>query len=182
MADAGFVAAIPHYFDRTGTSASNSAEGDAIVLGEFMLSRDEWIGTVSDCLDYVTSLGEVNSSRMGLLGFSMGGHIALRLGRQLGAPAIKGIVEFFAPITKPKPPFDGLGGTFANLPPLQIHHGGRDLFVDPAQSAALERDLKSASKIVEHILYPTEGHGFKSDAAISDSTRDTIKFLRTHLV
>ena len=181
LADAGFIAAIPHYLDRTGTSASNSAVGDGIILEFFVRRRDQWIETISDCMDYVSGLPEVDSSNIGLLGFSMGGHLGLRLGRQLGTPAIKGIVEFFSPITAPIP-FDGLGGSLASLPPLQIHHGGEDGFVYPSQSEDLERELKSLGKIVEYLFYPTEGHGFKSASAISDSTRDTITFFKKYLV
>ena len=182
LAARGFVVAIPHYFNRTDT-ASDSPAGDAMVIGSFLVNRDAWIDTVRDCVAHVADLDDVKDDQIGLLGFSMGGHIGLRLAKQARTPIVRAIVEFFAPITQP--PFQGIGGDVDKLPPVQIHHGDDDRIVSPDQSIELESQLVTAGKAkdsdYELYFYPGEGHGFTSPTAVSDSTSRTVAFLKKHM-
>jgi dienelactone hydrolase len=183
LSDKGFVVAIPHYFERTGTPASDGIAGDAIVIEAFLSHRDTWIATIQDCVRHVQGWSDVKDDQIGLLAFSMGGHMALRLAKQPGPPHVKAVVEFFAPITQP--PFNGLGGGLDKLPPVQIHQGEDDFIVVRAQSAEFETQLIAAGKVkgtdYEIYFYADEGHGFKSPTAIDDSTSRTIDFFKSHV-
>jgi hypothetical protein len=116
--------------------------------------------------------------KMGLLGFSLGGHLALRRAKMGGGVRVKAAVEFFAPITMP--PFHGLGGDIDKLPPTQIHHGNADELVPPEESDKLKQSLLKAGKLegrdFEVHIYPGEGHGFKGAAAVTSSRQRTGDF------
>lgn len=183
LAAEGFVVAIPHYFNRTDTTASDSPTGDAVVIESFLINRDAWIDTVKDCVAHVSGLSDVKDDQVGLLAFSMGGHIGLRLAKQAPTPIVKALVEFFAPVTQL--PFQGIGGDVDRLPPVQIHHGDDDRIVNRDQSIELESQLVAAGKVkdsdYELYFYPGEGHGFTSATAVSDSTSRTVAFLKKHM-
>lgn len=183
LVDEGFVVAIPHYLNRTDTSASNSPTGDAFVIAAFLAYRDVWIDTIKDCITYVAGLNDVENDRIGLLTFSMGGHLGLRLAKQATSPRVKALVEFAAPITQLA--FQGIGGNLSMLPPVQIHHGEKDRIVSPEQSKELVLQLSGVGKVkdsdYELYFYPDEGHVFESDEAIVKSTNRTITFLQEHV-
>jgi carboxymethylenebutenolidase len=180
LATEGFVALIPHFFERTSTP-----EGFQTVIPAYDAPhRDEWLDTLGDCLKFAVSrTTEVDKNRLGLLGFSLGGHLALRRAKIGTSRAIRAVVEFFAPISSP--PFSGLGDHLGDLPPVQIHHGASDQIVPNTQSDELERLLVAAGKVkgvdYERHNYPGEGHGFRGAAAIKASKRSTADFFKKHL-
>lgn len=182
LTTAGYVAVIPHYFERTGTpAAEDTPAGDAAVIQAYLRHRDVWIDTLGDGLSYTLGRDDVAADRIGLLGFSMGGHLALRLAKLNNDVKAKAIVEFFAPISQV--PFNGLGADTANLPPTQIHHGEDDAIVDIAQSHELSRLLEAAGKVKDRDYelhrYPGQRHGFEG-SAVALSTSRTISFFNRH--
>ena len=183
LANAGYVALIPHYLERTGTPAAKDERGDFAVMDAFEGYRDAWIETLGDCLSYASNRADVVSSRIGVVGFSMGGHLMLRLAKADHKADVNAVVTFFAPITQPQPPFNGIGDGVAKLPPIQIHHGEKDSIVDPRQSHEFTKVLKSAGKVegrdYELYSYPGQGHGFDGPD-VGVSTRRTISFLNLH--
>ena len=180
LASAGFVALIPHFFERTGTP-----EGFQTVMPVYALHHDEWLDTLGDCLKFAVSRPEVDKKiKPGLLGFSLGGHLALRRAKIKTGVAVGAVVEFYAPISKS--PFNGLGDHLGDLPPIQIHHGGKsDHIVESTQSDELERLLVAAGKVkgvgYERHDYLDEGHGFRGVAAIKASKQRTADFFKKHL-
>jgi dienelactone hydrolase len=145
-------------------------------------SRDLWVATIGDCLAYAAAGSGVRSDRLGVLGFSLGGHVALRVAKRPSGQPVKAVVSFFAPITMP--PFGGIGGDIDKLPSLQIHHGEKDgpqhnQPVSPAESRALETLLIAAGKVrdrdYEIFFYEGQGHGFTGQAA-STSEQRTVDF------
>src|SRR5262249_47038617 len=82
----GVAAIIPDYFVKTGTEPGLSA------LDQIPIHLDAWQATVGDALSHAKSLPGVAATRIGLLGFSLGGHICLRLRAQ-----VRVLVAFFAP-------------------------------------------------------------------------------------
>ena len=180
LATKGFVALIPHFFERTSTP-----EGFQTVTPVYDLHRDEWVDTLGDCLKFAASrTTEVDKNRIGLLGFSLGGHLALRQAKRGTGLAVGAVVEFYAPISNP--PFNGLGDHLGDLPPVQIHHGGTsDQVVSSTQSDELEGLLVAAGKVkgvgYERHDYPYEGHGFRGADAIKLSKQRTADFFKKHL-
>ena len=178
LAAAGCTALIPSYFEATGTPASTNVDGDAVVMGAVQAHRDQWIATLRDCLAYAAARSDVRSDRLGLLGFSLGGHLTLRAAKRQSGNAVRAAVSFFAPINQP--PFGGIGGDIDKLPSLQIHHGEDDgPPVSPAESRALEALLLAAGKVkdrdYEIFFYEGQGHGFTGKAAVTSEKR-TVDF------
>ena len=72
-----------------------------------------------------------------------------------------------------------------NLPFVQIHQGKADQVVPPAQSEELMTLLDKAHKKKNldyfYYEYAGEGHGFRAQKNIADSTSLTISFLQKHL-
>ncbi len=180
LASSGFVALLPHFFERTST-----AEGFQTVTPVYALHRDEWLDTLGDCLNFAASRPEVNKKiKPGLLGFSLGGHLVLRQAKRKTGLAVGAVVEFYAPISAS--PFNGLDDHLGDLPPVQIHHGDADQIVSSKQSDELVRLLAKAGKVkgadFERHDYPGEGHGFRGAAAIKSSKQRTADFFKKHLV
>jgi dienelactone hydrolase len=175
LAAKGFVAIIPDYFLRTKTAAGSidyKRDGGVIVA----MNRDAWATTVMDAATHAKGLPGVDSKRLGIIGFSLGGHLCLR-----ARSAAKTIVEFFAPV------LDGIGKDKVAGMPVQIHHGAADELVPFAQNAVpIEKALRAAGARVDLQSYPGAGHGFAAkDAANktagSDSKSSAISFLVANL-
>jgi dienelactone hydrolase len=178
LADAGFVVLVPHYFERTQTPP-----GLQTVLPVYVRHRDEWLDTIGDCLKYAASrTADVDKTKLGLLGFSLGGHLALRQAKRATGIAVGAVVEFFAPISSLP---GGLEDDIGNLPPVQIHHGDADPVVASTQSDELEGLLTAAGKVrgvdYERHNYRGEGHGFRGATAIESSKQRTADFFKKHL-
>ena len=178
LADTGFVVLVPHYFERTQTPP-----GLQTVLPVYARHRDEWLDTLGDCLNYAANrMTDVDKTRIGLLGFSLGGHLALRRAKDGTGTAVGAVVEFFAPIFSLP---GGLGDNIGDLPPVQIHHGDSDHVVAQTESAKLEVLLNTAGKVkgvdYEYHTYTGEGHGFRGATAVELSRRLTADFFKKHL-
>jgi len=182
LAASGCTALIPDYFKGTGTPASTNLEGDVVVMSAVQPSRDQWVATIGDCLAYAGARSDVRPDRLGVLGFSLGGHVTVRTAKGPNRPAVKAAVSFFAPVVMA--PFGGIGGDVDKLPPLQIHHGEDDgpPTVSPAESRKLEQLLVAAGKVknrdYEIFFYEGQGHGFTGQAAITSEKR-TVNFFTT---
>ena len=146
LARAGFFAMIPDYFARTGT-----APGEQAMLGTLNL-RSAWEAALLDAIAHAKTLPQVDGSRIGLLGFSLGGHLCLRI-RSAAAP--KALVSFFAPV------FDSIGPA-GRVPKAELHHGKADQL--PAtkfpNAEQIERTLNAEGTNTTLFPYPGAIHGF----------------------
>ncbi|MFH0343750.1 MAG: dienelactone hydrolase family protein [Chromatiales bacterium] len=131
------------------------------------------------CCNYAKTLPGVDASRVGLLGFSLGGHICLRL-----RAMAKVLVEFFAPEGAE---WGGLGSTTSRTLHAQIHHGLADNLVRYVPNAVnIEKILKGEGAVVELCSYEGAGHGFAGDdpanaKARKDAMDGTLSFFIKHL-
>ena len=183
LAASGCTALIPNYFEVTRTKPSTDVDGDMAVMAAVQPHRDQWVATLGDCLGSAAARSDVRADRLGLLGFSLGGHLALRAAKMPSGAAVRAAVSFFAPINQV--PFGGIGGDVDKLPPLQIHHGKKDgPPVWPAESLALETLLIGARKVkdrdYEIYFYEGQGHGFTGQAAVTSEKR-TVDFFTKQL-
>jgi dienelactone hydrolase len=181
----GVAAAIPFYFKSTKTTAGDEA------LNSIFTNLPAWKRVCGGALAFMAADARFDATRLGLLGFSLGGHIALNLAMQRPAGTnIKAVVDFFAPTLEPP-----LHGNWSALPPVLIHHGTADpLSID--NSKHVVRKLAEVGRAVtpltfgkppqgvanedQFIEYPGEKHGFTA-AALSASRDATIQFLDRHL-
>ena len=167
LKERGIAAALPHYLDVTGTTPGQG------VLGEIAARSDQWHDACSDALETLASDDQFNATSMGVLGFSLGGYLALRVAMAPPAPAVvRGAVDFFGPVRM-------LEVDWSALPRLLILHGDADPLVNPAESSWLAAGLVKAGLSspadFELVTYPGEGHGFKG-AALADSRERTCSF------
>ncbi|WP_133718502.1 dienelactone hydrolase family protein [Methylocaldum gracile] len=179
LQSAGIVAFIPNYFDRTGTQPG--METTAAITRLVKDHGDEWNMAIEDGITLVSGLPSVDSDRIGLLGFSLGGNRALTLAmKPRRVVKIKRIVEFFGPTVSIP-----LSGDVAQLPPLQIHHGDEtDVIVHPGETDALINRLKGTGKtegtdFVVH-RYKGAGHGFQGKD-LDDARKRTLEFFKNGL-
>jgi carboxymethylenebutenolidase len=170
LAQKGFTALVPDYFGSTGTQPGPG------VFEQIPVHRDAWEATLSDAVSYAQTLPGVDAARVGLIGFSLGGHLCLRL-----RASAKVLVEFFAPV------FDGVGSRSTPTLQVQIHHGEADGLVPLTPNAArIEQELRAEGASVELFAYRGAGHGFigqdTSNAnARAQSQSRTIAFFDAYL-
>jgi dienelactone hydrolase len=153
----GFSAIIPDYFAKTGTEPGKAA------LEQIPIHVDTWQATVGDAITYAKTLPSVIPSRVGLLGFSLGGHLCLRLRAQT-----KVLVAFFAPVLQ------GLGSAVLGTLQAQVHHGLADATVPFVDAKNIDRLLRDEGAVSELFSYEGAGHGFVgNDPNNSKARRDS---------
>jgi dienelactone hydrolase len=182
LADQGILAAIPDYFAATGTRHGDKL---AIFSPESPPGRfDIWAGVLQDAVRRLAARDDVEANRTGLVGFSLGGHLVLKA----AAPSsVKAVVDFFGPVIQ----LSLLGspitsGAASQLPPVQIHHGDKDVIVPIQESRTLDDWLTQHSVSHEFHVYRNEGHpgqpgsGWSNQAQQTSLSRTT-QFLLAHL-
>ncbi len=95
------------------------------------------------------------ASQVGVIGFCMGGGLALVLGTQR-PDAVKAIVPAYGLIPWPdaQPDFSTLDAAILG------HAAGQDDYFTPEAARQLEAELKGMGKDVEFFHYPEAGHAF----------------------
>ncbi len=180
----GFFALIPDYFGKTGTAPGPEllkmlTDPRPEVINMLQKNRRDWEAALSDAVTHGGTLPGVDASRVGLLGFSLGGHLCMRI-RAASKPKV--MVAFFAPV------FSLLGelGPSGNVAHAEIHHGEVDSLV-PFQNATIIKDtLEAESTSTTLFAYPGAGHGFNGDDDHNKTARTlsksrTLSFFETHL-
>jgi len=168
LTNSGFVTMIPDYLSLTSTSPG------VAVLTSIKEHRDKWQAVLLDAIDHAKTLPSVAPARIGLLGFSLGGHLCSRLRKK-----VRVLVEYFAPV------LDGIGQS-GSLSHAQIHHGKDDKVVDFSNAEQIKKILEQEGTVAD--LYPYSGanHGFtgsdqpNSDARTLSKSR-TLAFFQAHL-
>lgn len=169
LAEAGFITLVPLFFESTETPPGVSAFQ---AIGSL---RDIWQQTLADAVAHAAALSGADPSRVGLLGFSLGGHLCLRL-----RAMAKVVVEFFAPALD-------LGPPNPNKLLAQVHHGLSDELIPPDQNLpTILETLKNEHAICESHTYRGANHGFIGDDpnntnARKESRNLTLQFFTDHL-
>lgn len=164
LAGRGYVVLMVHYFDRTGTTFSNPK-----IAKE---SFTAWVETVGDAVAHAAGLPSVDSSRIGLVGFSLGAYLSLS--EAVFDPRVKGVVEFFGGLP------DVLNDKVKAMPPTLILHGEKDPIVPVKEARNLEGLFKENGVTFEMKLYPEAGHAFFGEDGL-DSMKRTLAFLDKHV-
>jgi dienelactone hydrolase len=154
LSSQGHPAIIRDYFARTGTEPGLGA------LEDIPVHLDEWQATILDGMTFATTLPGVDPSRMGILGFSFGGHICLK-----NRDHAKVLIEFFAP------ELAGVGSVATGPKNAQVHHGLADQVVPFANANNIEGILASEGVATELFSYEEAGHGFLGDDPKNTSAR-----------
>ncbi len=178
LAAAGFVALAPDLFGGTTTHDSDEA-------GRLMseLPVDKAAQDLGGAVDFLLGHEAVTSSKVGAIGFCMGGGFVLVLAAQQG-DRIGAAVPFYGALKEDFP-------SFANLTaPVLGHFGERDDFNPPDAARALAERIEKESGVTPQLHFYPAGHAFFSDHNLL-GTYDpeqsklawdrTVAFLREHL-
>ncbi|MGH7859669.1 MAG: dienelactone hydrolase family protein [Candidatus Binatia bacterium] len=174
LAGEGFVALAPDLYHGEQTTSPDEAERLMMALNIAETERD-----LAGAAEFLAS--RAASSKLGVVGFCMGGQLALFAActnRAIGA-----CVDFYGihPAVRPD-----LGRLSA---PVLGFFGGRDEFVTPEAARSLESEIRAAGKPVELHVYPDAGHAFFNDsnpeahveARAKEAWGKMLAFFRRHL-
>jgi carboxymethylenebutenolidase len=176
FASEGFVALAPDLYHGKTTKSPDEA-------GKLMMAMriDEAEKDLRAAADYLAIQDSTTSKKIGVVGFCMGGALALYTATK--NPKIGACVVFYGGHPKVKPDLPNLHAPMLGL------YADRDDFVTPDSVRELERKLKDLGKEVEVKIYPDADHAFFNDArpevynagAAADAWQRTIEFLRKNL-
>ena len=151
LAAQGFVALAPDFYHG---AAANIGEPDK--AGKLMMELEKSGTAARDgkgAAAYLLSRPEVTSRKVGVIGFCMGGLLALLTAG--AAPELVGAVVDCYGVGSSKPNFSGLRG----VPVLGIF-GGKDHMATAEAIAGLERQLREAGATFTKHLYAEADHAF----------------------
>lgn len=150
MAGEGFVALAPDLFHGKQTKSPNEAEKLFMALNIAETSKD-----LRSAADYLLAMGEVEPRKLGVMGFCMGGQLALYAACEY-PDRISAVVDFYGVHPDVKPKLDQLRA------PLLAHFATRDKNVPEGRARALVESLRTGGKDVEAHFY-TADHAFFND-------------------
>jgi carboxymethylenebutenolidase len=182
LATEGFTALAPDLY--RGEQAKHTERDKAAEL-MMKLPLDQAGRDMAAAIDFLERHDSVRGEGVGVVGFCMGGGLALLLACQQPGD-IRAAVTYYGVI----PWGDEAQPDWAELAsPLLGHYGEKDDFFPVAQVRELEQQLDGLGKDVEFYYYPDAGHGFanedRGDAYEERSAREawvrTLEFLRAKL-
>ena len=176
FASEGFVALAPDLYHGKTTKSPDEA-------GKLMMAMriDEAERDLRAAADYLAIQDSTTSEKIGVVGFCMGGALALYTATK--NPKIGACVVFYGGHPNVKPDLPNLHAPMLGL------YADRDGFVTPNSVRELERKLKDLGKEVEVKIYPDADHAFFNDerpevynaGAAADAWQRTVEFLRKNL-
>ena len=193
LAGAGFVACAPDYFFRTNPLADAEPETRRArrrnELDEQQVLRD-----LRATMDWLAELPEVEGQPLGVIGFCMGGTLALDVTAQWPPPAAT-VAYYGYPAGEPgkahMPPPSPLDITDQLHGPILAFWGDQDPAYDAGLLDEFARRLDDASVAHTFVVYPGIGHGFMREyfdapsapghAVAAESWQQTLAFLSQHL-
>ncbi|HZG91623.1 MAG TPA: dienelactone hydrolase family protein [Pseudonocardia sp.] len=178
LAAAGFVALAPDLFGGTTTHDSDEA-------GKLMgaLPVDGAARDLAGAVDFLLEHPAVTSSKVGAVGFCMGGGFVLVLAAQQG-DRIGAAVPFYGVLKEDYPDLSGLTA------PVLGHFGEQDDFTTPDAARQLAARIEAESGVSPEFRFYPAGHAFVNDENLL-GTHDaeqaakawdaTLEFLRENL-
>ena len=161
-----------------GKSTTDPSEAHELMRG---LPEDRAMADLQAGLRYLRGRSDVDSSRIAVIGWCMGGGYALQLA--IAEPGLAGaVINYGHLVTDPK--------TIASIrPPILGNFGALDRGIPPEDVKAFDAALKSAGKSSDIKIYEKAGHGFMNpnnkDGYVKASATDAGKridgFLRKRL-
>jgi carboxymethylenebutenolidase len=157
LAEEGYVAVVPDLFHRLSQEVLDGPR-----LGRLdHLSDPDIIADMNAAVDFLKAQSSVDSERIGVTGFCMGGRVAWLMAAT--NPVFKAVVPFYGGnIMKPwgaadQSPFDLTAGINC---PMLFHFGATDGNPSPDDQAKLDAELTRLGKPHQFYSYPGAGHAF----------------------
>lgn len=179
FAAAGYVALAPDLYKGESTQSPDEAGRMMMALDIEQAAQD-----LAAAIEYLRHLEATVGDKVGVIGFCMGGQLAL-LAATVNAvsPAIAAVVDFYGIHPQVQP-------NFANLAaPILGIFGEQDHFVPVESVEHLVASVRSAGGQITTQVYPNVTHAFFNDTrpevynaeAATDAWQRTLAFLSTHL-
>jgi carboxymethylenebutenolidase len=162
LAGQGYLAVAPHLYHRAGDLTPDTfAAARPLLTG---LTGDEMAGDLTAALEFLLGAG-VDDDRIGIVGFCMGGTVALWAAATL--PVAAAVTFYGAGITKPRWPGvpAGLESAASLRAPWLGLYGDADTSISTEEVEALRSTLGSSGVAAQIVRYPGAGHAFATDPA-----------------
>ena len=179
LAAEGFTALAPDLY--RGEHASEPDEAGKLMMA---LNLDEAAKDMGGAVDFLDGHDAVRGEGVGVIGFCMGGGLALMLAVQK-AGQVKACVPFYGVIPWPsvQPDWSRLQAA------VQGHYAEKDAFFTPEAAQQLEADLHQLGKEAQVFVYQGADHGFFNDTradvhdehAARQAWTRTLEFVRAKL-
>ena len=147
FAQEGFIALAPDLYHGEVATKPDTAERLMMAINIEKTEKD-----LKGATEYLANLPNITSEKIGIVGFCMGGQLALYAACE--NPKIGACVDFYGIHPNVKPNFSKL-----TCPVLGLF-GAKDTSVPPDSAHALEETLKKLNKKCEIQIYPETGHAF----------------------
>jgi carboxymethylenebutenolidase len=147
---AGFYALAPDLYRGETTTQPSEAEQKMMAMSMEQAETD-----MCGAAAYLLSRPGVQGSKVGAVGFCLGGGLAIWAAAQ--CEEIGPAVTFYYVMPHGKPDFSKISG------PVLGHFGTNDEFVPVADAKKLEAELREAGVDVEFEFYEGAGHAFFND-------------------
>jgi carboxymethylenebutenolidase len=175
----GFTALAPDLYH--GTTTTEPDEAGKLLMA---LNLPQAANDMSGAIDFLVASERVRGDGVGVVGFCMGGGLALMLGVQR-PDAVEAVVPFYGII-----PWEAAQPDWSRLEaPVLGHFAELDEFFSPEKAAELEATLEGLGKDVDFHHYAGVHHAFFNDTrpevydhdAASTAWTRTLEFLRAKL-
>jgi carboxymethylenebutenolidase len=179
LAREGFNALAPDFYHGQSAKIGEPDQAQKLMM-ELDLARAARDGR--GAARYLASLPATSSKKVGVIGFCMGGLLALLTGAE-ASDVVGALVDCYG-VGKAKPDYARLRG----IPVLGIF-GGKDHSFDPQAIASLEKTLAEAGAPFEKKIYPDADHAFlnekRADVYRAGDAKDAwgriVPFFKEHL-
>jgi carboxymethylenebutenolidase len=150
FASEGFVALAPDLYRGKTTKEPDEAGKLMMALNIEQAAKD-----MAGAIDFLKGHDAVTSKGVGVIGFCMGGGLALWLAT-LRPDDVAAVAPYYGVIPSPaaQPDYSKLKA------PVQGHYAENDDFAGPEQVRKLEAELKALGKQCEFFIYPGTEHAF----------------------
>lgn len=175
LAEAGAVALAPDLYHGQVATEPDEARKQAMNL-----DRDRALAEIGAAAAYLKNDARVQPKRIGVVGFCMGGGLALAAGAYI--PDVGAVVAFYGGWAPEASAFTNTDVAILNIV------GENDERVKQVQRK-LETDLRMTAIQHDLVIYPNAGHAFFNDTrpeaydvgAATDAWTRTLDWLRSHL-
>lgn len=149
----GFTALAPDLYRGEATTEPDEAGKLMMTLNIEQAAKD-----MSGAVDEVARRSGNPDGGVAVIGFCMGGGLALMLGAQRG-DKVRAVAPFYGLI-----PWQGAQPDYTQMTAaVQGHYAEKDDYFNPAAVAALEKELLDAAVEVEMFVYSGADHAFFND-------------------
>ena len=167
LAREGYVALAPDYFHRTGPGVEYEYNEEGMERGMALLGAlqaDEMISDVNAAIAWLEARADVQSDRIGAIGFCIGGHMAYLSACETSVCCVASF--YGGGVAAPAGP-GGAQSTIGRTPKIKGRilclFGDQDGYIPSDQVEAIAAALEAAGVNHETVVYPGADHGFFCD-------------------